>query len=129
MPLMVGDRVTICVVEDDLNVCESLHAMVSALGHECHTFDSAEALLVHWNLPGCSLLIIDVDLPEMTGIELLLTLRQQGYQTPAVFYTGRSDSRVRAAVAKLQNATLVEKGQDPRWIADVLQKFESPVAS
>lgn len=120
---MSMNSLTVCIVEDDLDVCESLAALVTASGLICHTFDSAEALLRCEIGSRCQCLIIDVDLPEMNGIQLLSTLRQQGCTTPAIFYSGRREGRIRAAAELLGNVPFIAKGGPPDEIRDRLHEL------
>jgi len=122
---MSGTQAIVMVVEDDLDVCDSLEAIVQASGHVCHTFDSAEALLRLWDGSNCDILIVDVDLPEMDGIELLTQLRACGYSTPAIIHTGRSDSRVRKAAQELGAVPVVVKGTDNNRIGNLLRSIVS----
>ncbi|MCA9050122.1 MAG: response regulator [Planctomycetaceae bacterium] len=111
----------VCVVEDDLDVCDSLDAVVTALGHICHTFDSAEALLRYWECGQCDCLIVDFDLPEMNGLELLERLQQQTHNVTSILYTGRVDSRIRQAAQRLGGIPVVEKGPDNNAICSHLK--------
>ena len=120
---MTIPRATVFIVEDDLDVSDSVKAVATALGHTCHTFDCAEAVLAHWGVRECDCIIIDVDLPEMDGIELLSTLRKAGSCVPAVFYTGRSDARLRRAAEELGPVPVVRKGNDTRNIVECLARI------
>ncbi len=120
---MQGSQSTVVVVEDDLDVCDSLEAIVTALGHLCHTFDSAEAFLMYWDGRDCDVLIVDVDLPEMDGVELLTKLRASGCTTVTIIHTGRNDSRLQSAALKLGGPLIVHKGSDTNRIADLLKSL------
>lgn len=123
---MTTPTATVYIVEDDLDVCDSLEAIVTALGYTCCTFDTAEALLIHWDEATCDCLVIDVDLPDLSGIELLSRLHQAGSKPQAVFYTGRSDSRLRNAAASLENTPILKKGKDTREFTEYLRRSLSP---
>lgn len=117
----MNDRnVAICVVEDDPDVCDSLEAVIVAMGHSCHRFSSAEALMDKWNLQPCDVLILDVDLPCLSGIELLSRIRRMGSNIPAIFFTGCVDERLRTSARSLGNAPIVKKGADTLGITRIL---------
>jgi FixJ family two-component response regulator len=108
---MCESCVTVCVVEDDPNVCESLDAVICSLGHSCRVFFNAEDLVAELDSLTWQCLIIDVDLPGMNGVELLKLLRGRNIDTPAVFYTARINDDVRLATERWSGVSVLEKGQ------------------
>lgn len=78
------------VIDDDDAVRDSTHILLALYGYEVYSHQSAEEFLSH--LVGeADCLVIDQNMPGMTGIELLEHLRANGNQTPAVMITGRID--------------------------------------
>ncbi|NND97608.1 MAG: response regulator [Pirellulaceae bacterium] len=100
------------VVEDNPDVSDSLKAVITAMGHQCATFDAAETLLEQGDLSQCDCLLVDFNLPGMTGTELLAQLHRRESCPRAALYTGQIDSRVREAAAKLDSTPVIEKGND-----------------
>jgi RNA polymerase sigma factor (sigma-70 family) len=82
---------TVIVVDDDEAVCKALRRLLEATGKRVTTFNSpGEVLESHrTDQPGC--FIIDVSLPQMSGLELGNSLRAAGYWTPIIFITGLGD--------------------------------------
>jgi FixJ family two-component response regulator len=78
------------VVDDDVSVRESLQALIAEAGYRVEVFDSAEAFLAYpWQrLTGC--LILDVSLPDLSGLELQKRLASQD-ALPIIFITGHGD--------------------------------------
>lgn len=81
---------TVFVVDDDVSVRESLAALIEQAGYRAEVFASAEAFLAHpTNLEtGC--LVLDVSLPELSGLELQLRLVSRS-SLPIIFISGRGD--------------------------------------
>jgi FixJ family two-component response regulator len=86
----------ISIVDDDKSIRQAMRSLVSSLGFEAQTFGSAEEYLGSPRAGRTSCLISDVQLPNMSGIELHEHLRALGQQTPVIFITGFPDRRVAA---------------------------------
>lgn len=88
-----GDSV-VHVVDDDVAVRESLEALLVVSGYEVVTHDSAETFLESVrDRRGC--LLLDINMPGMSGLELLERLRRDGLEMPAVLLTASRDERLR----------------------------------
>ena len=91
---------TVHVVDDDEAMRDSLTWLLEGEGYQVACFDSAEAFLTAFrtDLRGC--LVLDVRMPEMSGLELHERLDSLGSQLPIIFVTGHGD--VPMAVGALQ---------------------------
>lgn len=88
------------VIDDDAAVRESLEALLTLAGFDVVTHDSAEAFLAHGSKDrGCVLL--DVNMPGMTGLQLLEHLGREGIDSPVVILTANRDERVRERAHEL----------------------------
>lgn len=102
-----GDTI-VHVVDDDAAVRESLEALLLVAGFEVVTHDSAEAFLERVPAPeGC--LLLDLNMPGMSGLELLEKLRREGDETPVVILTANRDARVRERARELGVAGFLTK--------------------
>lgn len=79
------------VVDDDLSVREGLARLLRSEGLQALTFEDAFAFLAfaREDQPGC--LVLDVDLPELTGLALQAKLSDETDGPPIVFLTGKGD--------------------------------------
>lgn len=97
------DGISIYLVEGDEVVREALAAMLEASGYAVTRFASGGALLGAFAPAARTCLVLDLDLPDMSGIELAQRLRAAGSTIPFVMTTagprGRDEDRVRAAGA------------------------------
>jgi FixJ family two-component response regulator len=86
------------VVDDDDSVRRSLSRLIRSAGWRVETFPTAKSFLEYTppNRPGC--LVLDLQLPGMSGLELQRSLVEAGRDIPIVFITGHGDvpSSVRA---------------------------------
>jgi FixJ family two-component response regulator len=86
----------ISIIDDDDSVRTSTSRLVRSLGFITHTFASAEDFLDSPHLPGTGCLIVDVQMPGMTGIELQELLRAQGHSVPIIFISAFPDKSIKA---------------------------------
>jgi two-component system response regulator FixJ len=94
------------IVEDDDAVRDSICALLEAYGHTARGYASAALYLNRAATAPGNCLIVDLHMPEMTGLELVETLRSQDVRVPALIMTARHDPSLdprigRAGVAKL----------------------------
>src|SRR5512145_933809 len=85
---MSGDEV-VYVVDDEETVRRSLSRLLRSAGLTVQTFSSAQAFLDQGpvNRPGC--LVLDVRLPDLSGLDLQITLGSRQATLPIIFITGR----------------------------------------
>jgi two-component system, LuxR family, response regulator FixJ len=85
-PAVQGQQVF--VVDDDPAICDSLEALLQSYGMNVRSFGSGSELLgqIDGLADGC--FIIDVNMPTMTGLELLAELRKSRPAAPAILMSG-----------------------------------------
>ena len=86
----------ISIIDDDARVREATSNLVRSHGFTAADFASAEDFLDSEFLDDTACLILDVQLPGLSGIELQRELHEQGRQTRVIFMTGYPDEGLRA---------------------------------
>jgi len=99
----------IAIVDDDASTREALARLLRAHGIDSRSYSSARAFLeaLPSGMPDC--LIVDANMPDMTGLELQRELFNLGVRIPTVVITASDDERVAASAASLGAAALVLK--------------------
>lgn len=108
------------IVDDDLALRESLEFLLSSVGLETRSYESAAALLQNAPdlAPGC--IVTDVRMPEMNGLEMVAALKAQGVSHPVVVLTGHADVPLAVEAMKAGVADFLEKPfEDEALIASV----------
>ncbi len=79
------------VVDDDSSIREAIKSLVSVVGLRAETFGTAQEFLQNErpDLPGC--LVLDVELPGLSGLDLQRELAAHGIELPIIFITGYGD--------------------------------------
>jgi len=82
---------TVFLVDDDAAMRESMALVLEQSDFQVRTFSAALAFLEETSPqdPGC--LVLDLRMPEMTGLELQKELAHRGYELPIIFLTGYGD--------------------------------------
>jgi FixJ family two-component response regulator len=90
----------ISVIDDDASVRAATNNLLSSHGYIVHTFESAEEFLQSAGPNESSCVITDVQMPAMSGLDLLTHLRAQGYAAPFIFITAFPEENIRARALK-----------------------------
>ncbi len=89
--MMVESESTVFVIDDDPSVRKSLSRLLRSIGYAVETFSSTEEFLTRefFNAVGC--IILDVQMPGRSGMDLQIELSKTQYSMPIVFITGHGD--------------------------------------
>lgn len=111
MESTVNDDSTAVVylIEDDDSMRDSLSFVLENAGYKVVASASPNAFMeVHSNAdPGC--LVVDLEMPGCTGIELVRRFRQAGYQRPFVIVTGYGTVATAVEAMRLGAIDFIEK--------------------
>ena len=79
------------VIDDDLSVRSSLKFLISTVGLQVESFDSAETFLKRQPPQTTSCLVLDVRLRRLSGLDFQRELAAKSIRIPIVFITGHGD--------------------------------------
>jgi FixJ family two-component response regulator len=92
---MEGDRSpapgAVYVVDDDEGVRRALSRLLRSAGYRAEAFASPREFLAHALPAGTACLVLDVQMPDMTGPELQQHMAERGVRLPVIFLTARGD--------------------------------------
>ena len=86
---MAGDDGIVYVVDDDISVREALSSLIRSLGLRVETFGSAKGFLQHERADAPACLVLDVHLPDGSGLEVSRELQAMDAPIPIIFITGQ----------------------------------------
>lgn len=114
------------IIDDDAELRNSQKMLLERLGWEVATYSSAIEFLENdaMSRPGC--MILDVRMPEMTGLELQRKLKEQKSTIPIIFLSAHGD--ISMAVQTMQNGAVdfLEKPVEPQQL---LARVNAAIAS
>ena len=112
---------TVFVVDDDSSTRELLAWLMKRHGLRAQVFADARSFLKSYKpeMPGC--LVVDLDMPGMSGLDLQQYLKEQGVLLPVLFLSGRAD--VPKAVKAVREGAIdfVEKPFDYRRVVGLVE--------
>ena len=86
----------ISIVDDDSSIRAATSKFLRSHGYTVQAYSSAEHFLQSGGLNDTSCVIADMQMPGMSGLELLTMIRAQGYRVPFIFITAFPDETTRA---------------------------------
>jgi FixJ family two-component response regulator len=82
---------TVFVVDDDLSIREALESLIRVQGWEPRLFDSAKTFLAGAPATGPNCLVLDVNLPDLNGLDLQALVARERPEMPIIVITGYGD--------------------------------------
>lgn len=79
------------IVDDDDGVRRATSALMESVGYLYSSYASASEFLRRYQSSQAGCLILDIRMPEMSGLELQNELNQRGIRIPVIFVTGHGD--------------------------------------
>ena len=110
------------VVEDDVSAREGVAGLIRSAGLTVKTFASAEELLAAPRPPIPSCLVLDVNLPGLSGLDLQQELAKSGLQVPIIFLTGHGDIPMTVRALKAGAANFLTKPFDDEELLQAIQQ-------
>jgi FixJ family two-component response regulator len=102
----------IYLIDDDAAVCDALVIFLEVCGYSVDVFKSAGEFLVHTDDIKQGVLVLDMRLPGMSGIELQAELQKRKIDIPIIFITGHGDEEIRELVTQEGVIDFLEKPID-----------------
>ena len=81
----------IAIVDDDPSVREGLQALIESAGWRAETFGSAQEFLARLTAEAPSCLVLDLQMPGLSGLDLQKRMAEVGLEIPIVFLTGHGN--------------------------------------
>ncbi len=78
---------TLLIVDDDSLIRDTLHDLFSDT-HECHTADRAEQALAYLEVETYDVVLTDISMPQLSGLELLKHIQAKHPTTPVIVISG-----------------------------------------
>jgi FixJ family two-component response regulator len=85
----------IAIIDDDEAMQDSLRDLMEAAGLVAHCFGSAEEFLASDLRAQAACLILDIRMPNMSGLQLQTRLKEEECNIPIIFITAHGDARMR----------------------------------
>jgi FixJ family two-component response regulator len=120
-PAEVKDSPTVFVVDDDISVRESLELLIASAGWRPLLFHSAQAFLEVTPASTPSCLVLDVNLPGLSGLDLQTMIAVNGSGMPIIFVSGIGDVPMTVKALKGGALDFLTKPIDPTALLNAIQ--------
>jgi len=110
-----GQARTIFVVDDEKIICQTLAAILSQAGFDARAFENAQSAIDAATFGAPDLMITDVVMPEMTGIDLAILFRARWPKCKVILFSGQAST-----------ADLLEAARKDGYEFDILAKPVHP---
>lgn len=120
---------TVFIVDDDELITETLHTVFFLAGFQVYTYTSAKVFIHDYKEVNQSCLLLDLNMPEFSGLELQAWLCEQKIQVPIVFLSGAAD--LDSAVKAMSDGafTFLQKPVDNKKLVATVQAAIEKAAS
>ena len=81
---------TIYLIDDDDAIRRSLSRMLAGVGYDVFDYNSATSFLSNSRVVSPAVILLDMQMPDLSGLELLDCLEKNGSTTPIIFLSGQS---------------------------------------
>jgi FixJ family two-component response regulator len=114
-------RPIVFVVDDEPAICLSLKRLVRSVGLEAETFASAREFLRSTRPDGPACLVLDVRLPDLSGLDLQQELLDANVDLPVIFITGHGDIPMSVRAMKAGAVEFLTKPFRDQDLVDAIQ--------
>lgn len=110
------------IVDDDADARSSASFFLSMMGWEIKEYESATKFLAEDDVqrPGC--IVLDVRMPDMTGMELQVKLNQKNCKLPIIFLSGHGELDMAVHALKRGASDFLQKSVKPDRIQAAVKK-------
>lgn len=113
---------TVHVVDNDIGVRNSLRFLLGSASLQVQTYESGEEFLQNVNPlePGC--IVLDLRMPNLSGIGVLQKLQENRNNIPVIVISGHADVSSAIDIMKLGAIDLLQKPFDPRSLLEAVRR-------
>lgn len=121
---------TVHVVDDDEALRESLVWLLEGAGYRTSAYPDAESFLAALSQIEPGVILCDVRMPGLSGLQLFMALKAQAINWPVLFLSGHGDVPIATAAGRAGAIDFLEKPLDPTlFFARLTEAFERLAAA
>ena len=110
------------IVDDDLSVRESVGRLIRSAGLGVKTFATVQEVLANLEKEVPSCLVLDIQLPDIDGLELQERLARKEMQIPIIFLTGHADIPMSVRAMKAGALEFLTKPFNDEYLLEIIQE-------
>ena len=113
---------TVFIIDDDRGVRQAIHDLVESVGLRAESFATGEEFLGTRQIGRPSCLVLDVRLPQMSGLDFQRRLAENGMQIPIIFVTAHGDIPMSVRALKSGAVEFLTKPFRDQDLLDAIQQ-------
>jgi FixJ family two-component response regulator len=114
-----AERETVYIVDDDDNVRDSARALLESYDLKVEDYGSAQAFLDGFQTDRRGCVLLDINMPDMSGLELLELLRDRKIGVPVIIVTAQKDAAIQERARRAGAFAFFEKPVDDSIITAI----------
>lgn len=118
---MMDATPVVIVIDDDASVREAIRKLITSVGLRVETFESAREFLIDKRPEGPACIVLDVRLPDLSGIEFQRALAKADIHIPIIFISGHADVPVTVRAMKQGAVEFLTKPFRGQELLDAIQ--------
>ena len=112
----------IAIVDDDASVRKGLERLIRSVGWRTESFASAQEFLASARVDAPTCIVLDLQLPGLSGLELQKQMTETGIETPIVFLTGHGNIPASVKAMKAGAIEFLTKPVDEQDLLNAIQE-------
>jgi FixJ family two-component response regulator len=116
----------IVIIDDDAPVCQALQRLLKSLGYAVASYGTAVDFLRSQSFAETALLILDVQMPGMSGLDLQNVITPLRTPIPIIFITAHPEEDIRSRAIQSGAVGFLEKPFDEQLLIALLDKVLRP---
>lgn len=120
--VMASSSETVLVVDDEIDLLENCRRILVRAGYGCLTAESGKQGLKIFTQEAPSLVLIDLCMPDMDGLELLRRVRKSSPQTPAVLITAYASTQTAVEAMEVGAFDYLPKPFDAERLLEIVAR-------
>ena len=100
---------TVLIVDDDAMICEVVTGMLEVLGYVAISVNASEEALARFEQIHTDLILLDLTMPKLSGIEFLEQLRERNSKVPVILASGHAKTAEISRVCEADSVCFLKK--------------------
>jgi two-component system response regulator FixJ len=119
--LRTSNAFVVCLLDDDPSVLKGLGRLFLSADLDAKTFDDPNEFLRYARIHRPTVVLVDVCMPQMSGLEVQSELRKISPSTRVIIFTGKDDPLVRATALNAGALAFLTKPFDDEELLTVIR--------
>ncbi len=120
MLYMVTPGRLVALVDDEASIRRALARLITSAGFEARAFDSGTEFLDAMPIAGLRCVVLDIHMPELTGLEVQARLAGSWPDVPVIFITGHEDSEAQRRALATRPLAFLNKPIDSTHLLNAI---------